>query len=129
MVIDFGASDNYREIISGSNKYLIRYLENKESYDYLYEMISKEIDKHDIYKNEKYIPLFSTRCRCGLIYSYDDKHIFNGKHQSHLITYKEIELNNHQNEIRNMISIDVLKDLLKDKCPYYYLDNPKYILI
>ena len=43
-------------------------------------------------------------------------------------TMEEIKITKRQEEIKNMISISELKNLLEDKCPYYYLDNPEYIL-
>jgi hypothetical protein len=132
LIYCFGTTNSYRKIRSGNKRYYVPYLKNIDSLDYLEEKINKEREDHDIYKNLAG-PMYSDKCRCGIITSYDKNGIFDGKHNSYiytdLITQEGLLLSEKDTVIKDIIKIYDLYNLLKDTCPYYYIDNFHLITI
>lgn len=129
MIFDFGTNDSYC-VINSKNKqsYLVLYKDNKESLDYLYDILRKEEEDNNQNKGQRFIELYSTRCRCGQVNDYNNTGKHEGSFYKKLITKKELEINHLQSQIRNIVNVDKIKDVVKDKCPYYCLDNIDTIL-
>src|SRR5690606_25833972 len=104
MIDQLGTSKSYRTLrLNDNNQYYIPSLDNKESLDYLKNLLENEGSD----KDKNFIQLLSIRCRCeggtghnGFIAKF--------------VSPEEIETLCLQKQVKNIISLDKIKEILGD---------------
>lgn len=128
LIYELGTSDGYIRIAAYKNNqklcYYIPYLSNRESIDYLYQMLKDELINIPNDKDCGYQPIYYDRCkcRCNRNSSVQFTNMHPGSISINLRPKQKILVNSDQ-IIEKLIQLDALKILLEQQCPYYYLNN------